>query len=102
MPTRRDGSDNPTGDQRITAHFSGDVQGVGFRYTTMHVAGRYRVTGYVRNLRDGRVELVAEGPAAELGRFLNDVEQAMAGYISDTQLERSAATGEFGSFSVAR
>ena len=42
-------------------YFSGHVQGVGFRYTTRSVASRFAVTGYVRNLPDGRVELVAEG-----------------------------------------
>jgi acylphosphatase len=57
--------------------YSGHVQGVGFRYTAQRLAQRYHVGGFVRNLRDGRVELVAEGEA-----FLSDVARSMAGYIT--------------------
>ena len=49
--------------------FSGRVQGVGFRYTTEAVASRFQVTGWVRNVRDGRVELVAEGLPDDCGRL---------------------------------
>ena len=51
---------------RRTSHFSGHVQGVGFRYTVADVAEDFDVRGYVRNLPDGRVELVAEGDEAEI------------------------------------
>ena len=48
---------------RIAKHiiFKGQVQGVGFRYTTHRVAGRYDVTGFVRNLPDGTVEMLVQG-----------------------------------------
>ena len=46
---------------RRTSHFSGHVQGVGFRYTVQDLAADFDVRGYVRNLPDGRVELVVEG-----------------------------------------
>jgi acylphosphatase len=62
--------------------YSGHVQGVGFRYTAQRLAQRYRVGGFVRNLRDGRVELVAEGEPAEVEAFLSDVARSMAGYIT--------------------
>jgi acylphosphatase len=80
--------------------FTGHVQGVGFRYTTDRIAHGCRVTGYVRNLRDGRVEVVAEGEPGELDRFVAAIEQAMAGYIRDWQRCDEPATGEFSSFSV--
>ncbi|GBD35497.1 Acylphosphatase [bacterium HR36] len=69
---------------RIRKHvwYSGHVQGVGFRYTAHRLAQRYGVAGFVRNLRDGRVELVAEGQPSEVEAFLNAVSQAMAGYIT--------------------
>jgi acylphosphatase len=63
--------------------FSGDVQGVGFRFTAQRIARGYDVAGYVRNLPDGTVELVAEGEAGEVGRFLDAVSARMAGYIQD-------------------
>jgi len=80
--------------------FSGDVQGVGFRYTTRSVAGGYDVTGYVRNLPDGRVEVVAEGSPEQVGSFLQAVEKAMSGYIRDRRDEESPARGEFAGFGV--
>ena len=55
--------------QRRQVLYSGHVQGVGFRYTTRSAARNYEVTGYVRNLPDGNVEVVAEGSADQLDRF---------------------------------
>ena len=81
--------------------FSGRVQGVGFRYTAEAVATRFRVTGWVRNLRDGRVELVAEGLPDELDRFVQGVEQAMSGNIDDTAVSQTNATREFTGFSIS-
>ena len=83
---------------RRTVWFEGRVQGVGFRYTTCSAADRFDVTGYVRNLPDGRVELVAEGTERELDLFLGAVQDAMRGYIRDLQKSDSPATGEFSRF----
>ena len=80
---------------RYTVHFSGRVQGVGFRYTAQRAAAKLSVSGFVRNLSDGRVRLVAEGNEGQLVRLVDDVNQAMAGYISEHTVEQSAATGEF-------
>lgn len=85
---------------RRTVYFSGQVQGVGFRYTARNVARGYAVTGYVRNLPDGRVELVAEGSPAEVARFVRSVEQAMAGFVRDTRSVEGPAGGEFVGFGI--
>ena len=82
----------------LTVHFSGRVQGVGFRYTAAQIARRYRVAGYVQNLSDGRVRLVAEGTAAEVKGLVEDVRQQMSRYITSHGVEKSQATGEFGQF----
>ena len=81
--------------------FSGRVQGVGFRYTTHATASRFAVGGYVRNLADGRVELVAEGEPAELDRFQQAVEEAMRGCIREVHTADAPATAEFTSFRVS-
>lgn len=63
--------------------FSGRVQGVGFRYTAQRLAGRFAVAGYVRNLDDGRVELVASGDPAEIEELITSIEREMGRNIQD-------------------
>ena len=53
--------------------YSGRVQGVGFRYSVKQIAAGYEVTGWVRNLPDGRVELVASGEQAEVEAFIEAI-----------------------------
>jgi acylphosphatase len=86
--------------ERVTVHYSGLVQGVGFRYTTRREAAGHPVTGYVRNLPDGRVEMVAEGEPAALQGFLAAMAERMSGYIRDVQAESGPATGEFPDFAI--
>jgi acylphosphatase len=68
-------------------YYSGRVQGVGFRFTSLHLARGFDVAGYVRNLPDGRVELVAEGDRAEIDAFLEAVRDAMDRHIRDVTVE---------------
>jgi len=81
---------------RHTIHYSGRVQGVGFRYTVQRIARNHAVAGYVQNLPDGRVRLIAEGDEATLTAFEEEIAQAMQGYIRNSTCEVSPATGEFG------
>ena len=81
--------------------YSGRVQGVGFRYTARQIAQAHAVTGFVRNLPNGRVELVAEGSPAELDGLLKEIAAAMTGYVSDTEIEKGPATAKYSSFEVA-
>ena len=80
--------------------YSGDVQGVGFRFTALRVGRGYDVDGTVMNLPDGRVELVVEGSAPSLDVYLQDLAEAMSGYITETEVETSQATGEFSGLQV--
>ena len=80
--------------------FHGRVQGVGFRYTARHIARRFRVTGYVQNLPDGRVLIRAEGARAEVDRFIAAVAGEMADYIHGQDDQTLPATGEFSDFGV--
>jgi acylphosphatase len=82
--------------------YTGRVQGVGFRATAAQLAARHAVTGYVRNLPDGRVELVAEGETAEVERFAAAVAERMAGHIDAVDRQTRPATGEFRAFAVRR
>jgi acylphosphatase len=87
--------------ERRRVFFSGQVQGVGFRLTAVRVARSFAVTGWVRNLADRRVELVAEGTAAELEAFLAALSQQMAGYVRSIDQRTEPATGEFPDFGIA-
>lgn len=89
--------------KRIKAVFSGTVQGVGFRFTTENLAKKYPVTGYVRNLTNGKVELIVEGEEDTLRAFINDVrESPLSAYIRNVATEWDDASGEFAQFSIAR
>ena len=61
--------------------YSGRVQNVGFRYAVKAVAMEFEVTGTVRNLEDGRVELVAEGSSAELENFQHAIQDSQVGHF---------------------
>ncbi len=86
--------------QRWTLHFTGRVQGVGFRASTEHIAAGFAVTGYVRNLRDGRVEVVAEGTEPELRKFLDEIRARLGYYIREQTQVTDAASGEWVDFAV--
>ncbi len=70
--------------------FSGHVQGVGFRYTCQEIARRWGLNGWVRNRKDGRVELFIEGSSADVSGFLSDLERRFLGYISDIEYKADA------------
>ena len=86
--------------QRRTYYFTGYVQGVGFRFTARQAASGHRVTGFVRNLSDGRVELVMEGEVAEMNGVLARINAELGENINDTACETSPATGEFRGFDI--
>lgn len=80
--------------------YSGRVQGVGFRYTAAALAREYGIVGWVRNLRDGAVELVCEAEEEKVKKFIAALSQEMSHYIKDVSDEWSPATGEFDDFSI--
>jgi acylphosphatase len=77
------------------------VQGVGFRYTARRLAQGAGVGGFVRNLADGRVELVAEGEAGAVAAALEAIEDALGRYIARAEAADEPPTGEFYGFGVA-
>jgi len=85
---------------RKNCYFSGHVQGVGFRYTVKNIALRHDVSGYVRNLPDGRVELVMEGPDNEMDELIDEVRERMNDYVKKVEANTFPATGEFTQFNI--
>ena len=82
--------------------FHGTVQGVGFRYATKHIVKRYPVTGFVKNLSNGCVELLAEGEESQLQSLLKDIQKSpLKHYIRETDVQWNQMTGKYETFSVA-
>jgi len=88
---------------RMTVHYSGNVQGVGFRYTAKTVATGFEIVGRIRNLADGRVELIAEGLLEELNAYRSALRDAgLAGFIKNEHVQWEDAQDEFRNFEIAR
>lgn len=89
--------------RRVTIRYSGQVQGVGFRYATCSTAAGFDVCGSVRNLGDGRVELVAEGERTELEAFRQAIRDSGLGpLIRDEAVEWDAPRGGLRGFQILR
>lgn len=84
----------------VEVHYSGRVQGVGFRVNARQIARRFQVTGFVKNLEDGRVQLCAEGEEGEVKAFLGAVVDSMERNISGTTVSDVPASGRFLSFEI--
>ena len=87
--------------KRLSVFWSGRVQGVGFRYTAESAALKLGVTGWVRNLPDGRVEALAEGPEKTLKTLLDQIASGpMKSYIRGVETRWEKPTGEFDDFQI--
>ena len=88
--------------KRINVFVSGRVQGVAFRWVTVDVAQQLGVTGWVRNLQDGRVEVMAEGEEERLKEFIEYLKRGPRySKVNDIQVDWGAYKGEFRSFEVS-
>jgi acylphosphatase len=89
--------------QRMHILYTGRVQGIGFRYTTKVTACGFEVTGTVRNLPDGRVELLAEGERMELEAFQKAIQDSEVGrFVKREETAWTTATNNFSGFEIAR
>ena len=83
-----------------TVFFAGHVQGIGFRYTALQIAKEFDVAGFVANLADGRVQLEAEGDAAEVAHFIAAVEERMHGFIRKVERTAGSRAPQFRGFGL--
>jgi acylphosphatase len=85
--------------KQVHVYYSGKVQGVGFRFTAREAAEELGVTGCVKNLDDGRVEVLAEAAEDTLKDFLASIDKSFSRYISDVQVTWGPASG-YSEFSI--
>ena len=83
-----------------TVFYTGHVQGVGFRYSTMEVAREFDVSGYVKNLVDGRVQVEAEGTATEVAAFFAALEERMHGFVRKAERSAQNRSAQFSDFTI--
>ena len=87
-------------EKELVAWFSGHVQGCGFRYYTLRLMAGYPVSGYVKNLPDGRVELLLQGEEETLAEALRSLQEHHRGHIRSTETTRREPTESFDGFQV--
>ncbi len=80
--------------------YSGSVQGVGFRFTTQNFAMQLGLKGWVKNLRDGRVEIVVEGPKEKIEELCQNLESQFGSYVHSKEIDFFPAEGKFRTFDV--
>lgn len=94
---------NPPAAERLHAIVGGRVQGVGFRAFVVEHAAALGLTGWVRNLYSGEVEVVAEGPRSALEALLDKLRTGpRMAYVDEVQKTWQAASGEFSAFQMRR
>lgn len=84
--------------EKIRRHiiFHGYVQGVGFRYTACYTARNYDISGWVRNLDDGSVEMEAEGRSADIDALIDSLEDLRWGYVDRIESKDIPVHGDHG------
>jgi len=80
--------------------FTGNVQGVGFRFTAHRMANHHQLTGFVRNLHDGTVEMLAQGKPEDIDNCIKDLQDSFTGYIRETKIEDAPSDPKYTSFNI--
>ena len=80
--------------------YSGSVQGVGFRYTVQRFAENLDLKGWVKNLRDGRVEILIEGKKDHVEQLIADTDKYFGSYIQDKKVTFKEAEGVYKDFQI--
>ena len=86
--------------KQLHLFYSGKVQGIGFRCTVLDIARQQKIGGWVKNLDDGRVEVIAEASEDILNNFLQDIDQHFSGHVKDLTTEWLPASGELSIFEI--
>jgi acylphosphatase len=80
--------------------FIGRVQGVGFRFTAHRMAQRHQLSGFVRNLPDGTVEMLAQGPVQDIDDCIEDINDYFGDYIRETRIQEIPTNPKYRDFRI--
>ena len=81
--------------------YKGRVQGVGFRFTAQRIAMRYELSGFVKNLPDGSVEMFAQGHPDDIADALRDIDESFGAYLKDTIITDNPLNNRLHGFDIA-
>jgi acylphosphatase len=80
--------------------FIGRVQGVGFRFTAHRMAQRHQLAGFVRNLSDGTVEMLAQGPTRDINDCIQNIKDYFGDYIRETKIQEMPNDPKYKDFRI--
>jgi acylphosphatase len=80
--------------------FKGRVQGVGFRFTAHRMAHRHQLIGFVRNLPDGTVEMLAQGPARDIDDCMRDIKDYFGDYLRKAEIQEVPPDPKYNDFKI--
>ena len=80
--------------------FTGHVQGVGFRFTSLRIARRYSLVGYVKNIPGSSVEMLIQGPPNNVQACIRDISEAFDGHIKQTNIKDITPTATYTAFDI--
>jgi acylphosphatase len=80
--------------------FTGQVQGVGFRFTAFNMANRHQLTGFVRNLPDGTVEMLIQGSSQAIDDCIRDIKGYFSGYIREIKIKEIPSNPQYKDFKI--
>ncbi len=80
--------------------FIGHVQGVGFRFTAHRIARRSQLTGYVRNMRDGSVEMFAQGESRDIDECIGAIQENFPGYLNGITIDEVPPDPKYTDFKI--
>ncbi len=80
--------------------FTGRVQGVGFRFTVFNVANRCQLTGIVRNIASGDVEMIVQGHPKDIADCIKDIKESYAAQIREIKTEEIAVNSKYQDFKI--
>jgi acylphosphatase len=80
--------------------FTGRVQGVGFRFTAHRIARLNQLKGFIRNLPNGSVEMLAQGYSEDVDDCIENIKESFAGYIKDTEIEELPLDPRYKDFKI--
>ena len=85
---------------RIQVTYSGKVQGVGFRWKVLQISKKYVISGYIKNLNNGKVELLVEGTDSQVGKMVDEVDTELKNYWFSQECENKFGDAHFSEFSI--